>query len=90
MSQLEHLKTRLIFETLSLCSLHANARECVVRRDTSDSKSNGYVLDYRGSILGSGRDFYLRRRVQSGSGVCSYSLPVSTGAYFSWSKAAGA
>jgi len=47
------------------------------------------VLDERSSILGDGKDFFLRHRVKTGFRTHSASYPTGTRGSFPWGKAAG-
>jgi hypothetical protein len=47
-------------------------------------------LDGRGSILGRGREYSLRHRIQTGSGARPASYPMRTRDYFTGDKTAGA
>jgi hypothetical protein len=50
----------------------------------------GYGLDEEGSITGRDSEFFLRHRVQTGSGPHPASYPMSNGDSFPGSKAGGA
>jgi hypothetical protein len=62
----------------------------IVSRDSSVGIATDYRLDDRGSIPGGAGNFFLRHRVQSGSGAHPTSYPMGTGGFFPGGKVAGA